>query len=253
MLTAVVSVVLACLLWPGRSGSLGNSRRGPAPLVGDPTARAPTVLGRVSRLPRPGRIGRAGRRDPGAGWVADFAEVVAIGLEAGLDLPSAALASARSPVVLAAAPWLARHLEGQAERGRGVTTLLEAGAGVTADERRDLSVLVAAWRLAEVVGAGASAVTASAAAAIRDRGAAAERTAVVVAGPRTSLVLLSALPMAGPVAALVVGMPPARLYDSAAARVLAAVGLALTAGGWWWSRWLLHRARRAGHTDGAAR
>ena len=253
MLTAVVSVVLACLIWPGRSGPPDDPRSGPAPLVGDPAARAPRVLGRLGQLPRSGRLSRAGRRDPSAGWVADFAEVVAIGLEAGLDLPSAALASARSPAVVAAAPWLARHLEGEVERGRGVTTLLEAGPGVTADERRDLSALVAAWRLAEVVGAGASAVTASAAASVRDRAAAAERTAVVVAGPRASMVLLSALPLAGPVAALVVGMTPARLYDSAASRVLAAIGLALTAGGWCWSRWLLRRARRPGHTDGAAR
>ncbi len=197
--------------------------------------------------------GLAGRRGPGGGWVADFAEVVAIGLEAGLDLPSAALVSARSPTVLARAPWLAAHLEGAADRGQGVTTLLEVEPGATLEERGDLSVLVAAWRLAEVVGAAASAVTASAATSVRERRAAAERTAVVVAGPRASMVLLSALPLAGPVAALAVGMPPDRLYDSAASRVLAAVGLALTAAGWWWSRWLLRRARRPGHTDGAAR
>jgi tight adherence protein B len=247
VLTVVLLLVLACLLWPGRSGSSGSSYRPSPPRVGDPTPRVPAVLGRLSAAGWPGRRGRAD------GWVADFAEVVAIGLEAGLDLPSAALASARSPTVLARAPWLAGHLEGEAARGRGVTTLLEAEPDVTADERRDLSVLVAAWRLAEMVGAAASAVTASAASSVRDRRAAAERTAVVVAGPRASMVLLSALPLAGPVAALAVGLPPARLYDSAASQVLAVVGLALTAAGWWWSRWLLRRACRPGHTDGTAR
>ena len=247
MLTLVLVLVLACLLWPGRSGSSGTSRRPSPPRVDHPTRRAPAVLGGLRGAGWPGRGAR------GDGWVADFAEVVAIGLEAGLDLPSAALASARSPTVLGRAPWLAGHIEGEVARGLGVTTLLEAEPDVTADERRDLSVLVAAWRLAEVVGAAASAVTASAATSVRDRRAAAERTAVVVAGPRASMVLLSALPLAGPVAALAVGLPPARLYDSAASQVLAVVGLALTAAGWWWSRWLLRRACRPGRTDGAAR
>ena len=96
-------------------------------------------------------------------------------------------------------------------------------------------------------------MTASAAASVRDRRAAAERTAVVVAGPRASMVLLSALPLAGPVAALVVGMPPARLYDSAAVagargrragphgRRVVVVAVAAAQG------------PPPGHTDGAAR
>ena len=66
---------------------------------------------------------------------------------------------------------------------------------------------------------------------MRERRAAADRTAVVVAGPRASMVLLSALPLAGPAAALLVGLPPGRLYDSVAARVLGVVGLLLTARG----------------------
>ena len=64
------------------------------------------------------------------------------------------------------------------------------------------------------------------------------------------MVLLSALPLVGPAAALLVGLPPSRLYDSVAARVLGAVGLLLTAVGWWWARGLLRRAQRPGRTDG---
>jgi tight adherence protein B len=100
------------------------------------------------------------------------------------------------------------------------------------------------------VGAAASAVTASAALSVRERRAAADRTAVVVAGPRASMMLLSALPLAGPAAALLVGLTPGRLYDSAASRLLGAAGLLLTALGWWWARGLLRRARRPGRTDG---
>ena len=110
------------------------------------------------------------------------------------------------------------------EGGSGVTTVLDGDPDLPAEVRRDLALLVAAWRLAEEVGAAASAVTASAAASVRERRAAADRTAVVVAGPRASMLLLSALPLAGPAAALLIGLPPGRLYDSVPARLLAFAG-----------------------------
>ena len=113
--------------------------------------------------------------------------------------------------------------------------MLEGGCPVGSGSARrpgaTSALLVAAWRLAEEVGAAASAVTTSAAASVRERRAAADRTAVVVAGPRASMVLLSALPLAGPAAALLVGLPPGRLYDSVAARVLGVVGSAADRGG----------------------
>ena len=244
MLTAALAAALACVVWPGRSeeGGDGGADAGQS----DGTSAAVSWLGRVvARVRRPMARGRA------EAWVADFAEVVAVGLDAGLDLPTAALASARSPGVQVTAPWLAPHLQASVDSGRGVTTVLEGSPDLAGEARRDLALLVAAWRLAEEVGAAASAVTTSAAASVRERRAAADRTAVVVAGPRASMVLLSALPLAGPAAALLVGLPPGRLYDSTAARLLGAVGLLLTAAGWWWARRMLRRARRPGRTDGA--
>jgi len=241
--TAASAVALACLLWPGPDrGSPARVHR----FRGDDRARSGVALA----LRRPPRWG--GKRSDDA-WVADFGEVVAIGLDAGLDLSAAALASARSPGVLAAAPWLGPSLQESVEGGRGVTTLLDGDPDTGPEARRDLALLVAAWRLAEDVGAGASAVTASAAASVRERRAAADRTAVVVAGPRASMLLLSALPLAGPAAALLVGLPPGRLYDSTPARMLALAGLLLTAAGWWWARGLLRRARRPGRTQGSPR
>ena len=245
MLTAALAAVLGCLVWPGRSAD---------PATGPPRSRGggsagSRAAGAVERarswVPR-----RLLRRRPDDAWVADFAEVVAVGLDAGLDLPSAALASARSAGVRSRAPGLATHLQASVDGGRGVTTLLDVASDIAAEVRRDLDLLVAAWRLAEQVGAAASAVTASAAASVRERRAAADRTAVAVAGPRASMLLLSALPLAGPAAALLIGLSPSRLYDSAPARVLAAAGLVLTAVGWWWARGLLRRARRPGRTDG---
>jgi len=258
VLTAVLAASLAALLWPVRSAATTDTAAPEPPTATSGTAMpAHASRGSDESFPTwrfPARLrGRLTRRrtrrraaDP---WVADFAEVVAVGLDAGLDLPAAALASARSPGVVAGAPWLAGHLHDCVEAGWGVTPLLETDADLSADERGDLGLLIAAWTLAERVGAAASTVTASAAASIRERHGAADRTAVVVAGPRASMVLLSALPLAGPAVAALVGMPPARLYDSGASRVLAATGVLLTVLGWWWARTLLRRAGRPGCTD----
>jgi tight adherence protein B len=263
VLTAALVVALACLLWPSRRADVSSGpSRGGDPARGPTSAEAAQDLSRGhGRAPTSAwvarvtvRTGRWSPRRSDDPWVADFAEVVAVGLDAGLDLPAAALASARSPGVRSRAPWLSAHLQGSVDDGRAVTTVLEGGcavgSGIGPEARRDLALLVAAWRLAEEVGAAASAVTTSAATSVRERRAAVDRTAVVVAGPRASMVLLSALPLAGPAAALVVGLPPGRLYDSVGARVLGLVGLLLTAVGWWWARGLLRRARRPGRTDG---
>lgn len=295
VLTAAALLALAVLAWPTGGGGRPSSSARPGRGRSGSSAVA-LAFGRLRRAHRPHR----------AAWVADFAEVVAIGLRAGLDLPSAALVSASSPGVVAAAPWLAPHLRHSIRRGQGVATVLDLEDGRHRDgdldlgddadgghdidlapdtaipdrearadepgaealdgdggvfsgsrgspplgalERRDLAHLVAAWRLAEGVGAAAADVTASAASSVRERQAAHERTAVVMAGPRASMLLLSALPLAGPVAALVLGIPPGRLYGSAASRLLAAAGLGLTALGWWWARRLLSHARRPGRTD----
>lgn len=243
MLTAALLAALACLLWPHPGGD-------PRAHPGRPDGGGSRAFGASAAVRAVARARRQVGRRADSAWVADFAEVVAVGLDAGLDLPAAALASARSPGVQGAAPWLPAHLRASIDEGRGVTTALDGDPDIGAEARRDLALLLAAWRLAEEVGAAASAVTASAAASVRERRAAADRTAVVVAGPRASMLLLSALPLAGPVAALLVGLPPGRLYDSAASRALAAGGLLLTAMGWWWAKGLLRRARRPGRTDG---
>lgn len=240
MLIAAVAAALCCVVWPGPASHPATVASRP---LTDGAARSWVGRGLA-------RARRVVARDPRDAWVADFAEVVAVGLDAGLDLPAAALASARSPGVQDCAPWLAPHLRASVEAGRGVTTLLEGDFGLSRGVRRDLALLVAAWRLAEDVGAAASAVTASAAGSVRERRAAADRTAVVVAGPRASMLLLSVLPLAGPLAALLVGLPPGQLYDTTASRLLAGAGLLLTAVGWSWARQLLRGAQRPGHTDG---
>lgn len=234
MLSAAVLVALAVLVWPVPGSSPGRAR-----------AVRRQLRSRAARLTAP-RDGAA----RGSAWVADFAEVAAVGLEAGLDLAAAALASARSPGVVERAPWLHERLEAAHAAGQPVSACLEPPVGSSAEERRDLALLVAAWRLAEEVGAGAADVTAAAGAAVRARRAAGERATVVAAGPKASMVLLTALPLLGPLAGLLVGIGPDRLYASGPARFAATVGVLLTAAGWWWSRTVLARAGRSGRTSG---
>lgn len=247
---AAALVALALLVWPG-------ARWWPGGLRG-PGGRHPPVDHIGSHMVRrwaPRAAGWWGPRSRSARqpWVAEFADVAAVGLDAGLDLASAALTSARSPGVVDRAPWLPPLLDTSVAEGRGVATLLEVRADLSRDERADLGLLVAAWRLAEETGATASTVTAAAASSIRGRREARDRAEVVVAGPRASMRLLSALPLVGPVAGTLVGLGPDRLYASVASRVLALAGVALTIGGWWWARRLLRRASRPGRTDGRTR
>ena len=246
VLSAAALLALAVLVWPAHGPAPGSS---PAS-VHESVSSAERMAVRWLRSPA-GRFSARGRtRVRRSAWVADLAEVTAVGLEAGLDLAAAATASARSPGVVERAPWLHERLEAAHAAGHPVSGCLDPPLGSPADERRDLALLVAAWRLAEEAGAGAADVTAAAGVAVRARRAAGERATVVAAGPRASMWLLTALPLLGPLAGLLVGIGPDRLYASGPARFAALVGLLLTATGWWWSRTVLARAGRPGRTSG---
>lgn len=236
MTVLIVLLVAAVLLWP----------RAPD-LDATDALEGPATAG-----PRPSRGPRVGRRRGGEEWVAELAELTAVGLHAGLDLPGAAGVAARAPAVLGGAPWLPDRLAAALSAGSGVAACLtEPSVPVDPVRRADLAVLARAWRLSEESGAAASRTTAGAAAAIRARVAARDRVGAALAGPRASMGLLTALPLAGPLVGLLLGVSPAELYGSEAARASAAVGLLLTAAGWWWGRSLVRRALRPGRTDGS--
>ncbi|MGL5867148.1 MAG: hypothetical protein ACRCYX_14995 [Dermatophilaceae bacterium] len=213
---------------------------------------------------------RRSRRDRSRGdgaWVADFAEVVTVGLRAGLDLGAAATAAAGTPGVVDRAPWLGPRLVEHLASGRGIASGLgldswsehprAEGSRHTQHLRRsrpsptsDLTGLAASWRLTERVGASAAEVSTAAAAGVRARVAAQQRASVLLAGPRTSMWLLTALPLGGPLVGTLVGFTPAELYGSRAAHAAAGVGLILTGAGWLWSSRVLARAARPSRTDG---
>ncbi|MEO5610616.1 MAG: hypothetical protein ABIQ61_10985 [Ornithinibacter sp.] len=69
-----------------------------------------------------------------------------------------------------------------------------------------------------------------------------DRLEVAASGPRTSMLLLSALPLLGPLGGAAVGVGPTRLYAGVAGAGSLALGCALTLLGWWWSTSLLRRA-----------
>ncbi len=188
---AVVLAVVGLLAWPRRDvrsvGTPGGGR-GAAP----GRAGLARLLGPVPR-----------RHRPDADWVADLAEVAAVGLRAGLDLPSAVLVAARTPAVARAAPWLEGRVAEAARRGAGVADVLDPRPGADPREGRpaaggDLAVLALAWRLTEETGAGAVRTTAAAAAALRARTADRQRRDALLAGPRASMRVLTALPLGGP-------------------------------------------------------
>lgn len=240
-------VVGAAMAWPvrDRSGSRGADPKiaGGRPGGGGRSARR--GMGAPGRGWPPPASGRrlAGRED----WVADLAEVVAVGLRAGLDLPGAVRVAARSPTVATAEPAVGRVLDGS-DASDLVGRLEDLAREQDAREAADLRVIARAWRLALTTGAPAAATTGAAAAAVRARVAAHQRTVAALAGPRASMRLLTLLPLGGPVLTAVVGLDPTGLYAGGAARVSAGLGLGLTALGWWWASALLRRAARPATT-----
>ncbi|CAN7201060.1 type II secretion system F family protein [Knoellia sp. LjRoot47] len=248
MTVLVVSlVVLAVVLWPrgrpvvrsasSRAGSAGgpDASGGPVYAASDGGARA---FGRMRLLlGREVRFGRARR-----GWVADFAELAAVGLDAGL--PSAEAARLACTVGEGASRREMGHLADRlAEvdaRGDGVGSCL-------AEEARgdpDLRFLAAAWQLTDEFGIAAAPAARTSADVLRERAAADDRRTVLAAGPRASMWLLTVLPLSGPMVTVLLGLPVTDVYGGPAPLVAAAVGCLLTGVGWLWSRRLVRRALR---------
>ncbi|PKW26513.1 tight adherence protein B [Phycicoccus duodecadis] len=231
MLAAAAAAVLA---WPSAATARGSTR-----------PRSSTVGALPGRL----RARWAPRSSTTVqdGWVADLAEVVAVGLRAGLDLPAALAVAARSPAVTAAAPWLAERCGGGSSP---VAAVADPPPGVGGRTASDLAVLARAWRVSEATGAAASHTTAAAAASVRARQEAGRRVGAALAGPRASMRLLTLLPLSGPLVGLLIGIEPGSLYGSIPARMAGLAGLLLTVAGWWWSGALVGRAQRPADTAG---
>ena len=236
---AAALVALAVALWPrGRPRSTPGRRLGDADAGGPVSGGEPSGLARVRGvLRREVRLGRTRR-----GWVADFAELAAVGLDAGL--PSAEAARLACTVGVASSHPGPRLL---AER-LGEVDALGGGVGsCLADEARgdpELTFLAAAWQLTDEFGVAAAPAARTAAEVLRERAAADDRRTVLAAGPRASMWLLTVLPLSGPLVAVLLGLPVSDVYGGVAALVATAVGCLFTGVGWLWSQRLVHRALR---------
>lgn len=234
LLVLALLLVVTVALWPPRRPSAGTG----GPTRGAPVDPREPGLSRVRAL-----LGRQVTfRSAGGGWVADFAELAAVGLDAGLPPAEAArLACAVGRTSgHVGMESLATRLAAVEVHGGGVGACLAE----TAQGDRDLTFLAAAWQLTDEFGVAAAPAARAAAEVLRERAAGEDRRSVLAAGPRASMWLLTLLPLSGPVVALLLGLPVTEVYGSGAAMVAAGVGLTLTCVGWLWSRALLHRALR---------
>lgn len=253
----IALLVLVILLWPrGRPGSSWGRGRdtglgaglgmgagaghGLGGVAGADAERRPVALSTKVRevLSREVRFGHARR-----GWVADFAELSAVGLDVGL--PASEAARLACEVGGSAAPGaeftgLGVLIADAQEHGGGVGRCLRQAA----EGDRDLAFLAAAWQLTDEFGVAAAPAARVSAAVLRERAASDDRRTVLAAGPRASMWLLTLLPLSGPLVAVVLGLPVGAVYGTTPSLVAAAVGLGLTVLGWLWSRTVLCRALR---------
>jgi tight adherence protein B len=99
----------------------------------------------------------------------------------------------------------------------------------------DLRLVASAWSLCETLGSPLAPTVATVADVVRRRRTVRQRVAAASAGPVATMRVLTALPLAGPLVALAVGVSPGDLYAEPAGAASLAVGLALLLLGRWWA------------------
>ncbi|MGN6637106.1 MAG: type II secretion system F family protein, partial [Oryzihumus sp.] len=121
--------------------------------------------------------------------------------------------------------------------------VLRRGAGTL--DSRELGVLAAAWSLSEETGGPLADAVRTAGAVVRGSMAQRERMLAAVAGARSTMTILTALPIGGPLIALAVGLDPSRLYLGSPLNQLCLVmGVVLALAGRVWVRRLVAGAVR---------
>lgn len=98
----------------------------------------------------------------------------------------------------------------------------------------EVAFVARAWTLSESLGSPLAECATVAARAVRQQSARRQRLAIALAGPRATATVLTALPLAGPVVGLLLGLSPRQLYGTPVAAVSTLSGLALLLLGRWW-------------------
>ena len=208
MTTAAVLVLAAVSLWPRRPSLPGWASSRPGARRGGPSRR--------SRRPP---------EDP-----IELVELVGVGLRAGLP-PAHALRAAAA----ASGP------DGR-DAQEALDDLVHDGTGA----HPEMALVTGAWSLSERLGVPLAPAVEAATRAARSRVDSRRRLRAELSGATSSLWLLTAVPLAGPLVALLVGLDPVDLYvHSTAGGASAAVGLLLTGLGWGAARLILRRSARS--------
>ena len=231
------------LVWPDGFGRrcleiLPRMSSPPAPVVG-------SVLGRAWERARHWFSGRP----VGAVTAQDLLgllEAVAPALEAGMA-PSAALRIAADACSSAGRPdpvtALARGMASAAADGGRLGPLWREAAGSAGSA--ELWLLAQAWSLTEDIGAPLAGAVRTTARMLEARIAHERRLAAAAAGAKATVNVLTALPIGGPLLALVLGIGPAELYGGSRLTLGSlALGLCLAGIGRWWARRMVRAVAR---------
>ncbi|MGZ4751350.1 MAG: type II secretion system F family protein [Oryzihumus sp.] len=227
--------------------------RPPAPTLSVLTSRAGApandaarrLTGRVRAL----RHRRAAWRDRAvARTVLALVDTVAPALDAGLP-PAAAfvlaadsVAPPQEPRPGSATAWVRAAGRAVAE-GAPVSSVLRRGDDTLGS--RELGVLAAAWSLSEETGGPLADAVRTAGVVVRGSMAQRERMLAAVAGARSTMNILTVLPIGGPLIALAVGLDPSRLYlGSPLNQACLVMGVVLAVAGRAWVRRLVAGAVR---------
>jgi len=195
--------------------------------------------------------GRWWRRDRGAARVSpqdllSLLDAISPALEAGLAPESALRIAADSrsgsgrPDPLAA---LAHDMASAAAEGATLGPLWRAAAETAGSP--ELLLLAQAWSLTEDIGAPLAQAVRTTAGLLEARIAHERRLAAAVAGAKATVNLLTVLPIAGPLLALVLGIGPGELFaGSRLTQGSLVLGVCLAGIGRWWVRWMVRAVAR---------
>jgi tight adherence protein B len=222
-LLAAVCVASALVCWPGR----------PGPAI--PRAH----------LTRPFRWSRSGRKAHNADLDAltTMVEGIAPAIAAGVTPATAVATSALLTAGAVSKPALRDDLRLLARQSAAGVELAPLWAGLQARHGVPaLGEVARAWALSEQVGCAIGDALEAATAMMREQLDLERRIAAATAGPRATMQLLTVLPVLGIGIAMVIGVPPWRLYAGPLGLTVLVLGAGFVVAGRWLTRRMIRRA-----------
>ncbi|GGB26633.1 hypothetical protein GCM10011492_16110 [Flexivirga endophytica] len=223
ILLAAFCTAAAVLCWPGRPGPVVR-RRWSLP----------------SLRPRSyGHKAKTADLDALTTMVEGIAPAIAAGVTPATAVATSALLTA-STVSDAA---LRDDLQSLARQAAAGAELAPLWAGLrTRNDLAALGEVARAWALSEQLGCAIGDALSAATAMMREQLDLERRIAAATAGPRATMQLLTLLPVLGVGIAMVIGVPPWRLYAGPLGGTVLVLGAGFVGAGRWLTRWMIRRA-----------